>query len=293
MQNQFCKNCGQANFPNATTCTKCGQALAQPGTDRAAHQSEPPPTMMGDAPFSPQQQNPPEKKSKMMYWIIGGVAVFLVLAVGAVLLAAVGIFIYTNSGSDEVASNDTNVERKSDDPKDYGNDRDTGPDDSRDTRTGDSDNPLDDISFPSGKDVDFGDDTASTVTNASLLKFFLQKKSKVGRFNLVKATTSDDKTVFPNRDAGIQAEYKSGRVKITHRVAIYRSLDAARGDIATYRRGIRQAGARIRSSKEDQVIFTLKGLVYLAFYNPQGGLHEISSRNGNSIVRYYNSYFKQ
>ena len=228
-----------------------------------------------------------------MYWIIGGVAVVLVLAVGAILLAAVGIFIYTNSGN-EVASDDTNVERKSDDGKDDQNDRDTGPDNPRDNRTSDSDNPLDDISFPSGKDVDFGDSGgASTVTNASLLKFFLQKKSKVGRFSLVKATTSDDKTVFPNRDAGIQAEYKNGRIKLTHRVAIYRSLDAARGDIATYRRGIRQAGARIRSSKEDQVIFTLKGLVYLAFYNPQGGLHEISSRNGNNIVRYYNSYFKQ
>lgn len=278
MQNQFCKKCGQANFPNERNCSKCGQPLGV-GAD-AFGSGYPPPTKMPG-------QIPPrvEKKSKTIYWIVGGLAAAMVIFVGLAVIVAAGIFLYTTTG-DEVTHEYPATEKDSPD-RESSDERDSDP-----PTKSDSDNPLDDITFPSGKDVTFGDETNTTMNDKILLNFFLQKKAVIGRFRLVEVKTTTDRNIFPNRSAGVQAEYKNGRKRIYHRVAIYRSLQDARNDIETYKRNVKNSGARIRSSKEDQLIFVLKGLVFLAFYNQQGGLHEISSRNGNDILRYHKNYFK-
>ncbi len=286
MDNKFCNKCGQANLPNSTSCTKCGQPLGQTGGAQFA-QATPPSTIPGKPPA-------PVKKSKTMYWVIGGLALLLVLALGLVLVAAVGIFVYQNNQSDEVVRDDQDIQRKDRDSEDD-EDSDLTEDDSDDTKTKDSDNPMDDISFPDGKDVDFGDDSSgnSDIDNAALVRFFKDKKPKVGIFKLAKVVTSDDRSIFAKRLAGAEATYKSGRKVVIHRLAIYRSLDDAKGDVAAYKAAVRKIGGKIRSSKADQIIYAHKGLVYLAFYNPQGGLHELSSRNGDDILKYYKSYFKE
>ncbi|MCB1024009.1 MAG: hypothetical protein KDB79_06460 [Acidobacteria bacterium] len=276
MDNQFCKRCGQANFPDAKVCTKCGQGLL--GTGGGSF----PQSAAATASKAP-------KRNNKIYWIAGGIAAFLLLTVGVIILAAVGMFLYT-SGSPEVSRDDAPpVERRSDDVSET--DKKTDSDEKEDPP--ESENPMGDVTFPSGKDVDFGEEARSELNDQTLLSFFLDKKSKVGAFTLVEAKTSSDKTIFPNRAAGLQAEYKNGTKRLVHRVAVYKSLSDAKGDIETYKSGLANSGARIRDKKQDQVIFDRAGLVYLAFYNPQGALHEISSKNGNDILKYYNSYFKQ
>ncbi len=293
MDNQFCKNCGQVNFPNSVTCTKCGQPLAQ-SKGAQFGQPGPPPTMDAAPPMGSNMPTP-EKKSKKMYWIVGALLLFLVFSVGAILLVAVGLMFYAGSQSDDVASDDQKVERKDKESKTDEDDKEITAEDV-DDKSSNSKNPMDDISFPSGKDVDFGDDSANNsgdINDETLLKFFMDKKSQVGKFKLIEAKTSSDRTIFPGRVAGVQAEYASGSTRIMHRVAVYKSVESAREDIDSYKEAVRVLKAKIRTSKEDQLIYTLKGIVYLAFYNPQGGLHEISSRNGNDILKYYNSYFEQ
>lgn len=285
MDNQFCNRCGQANFPDANVCTKCGQALSRssgsPFSQNAAPKgavSQPNP---GHTPVS-------TKSNKKLYLIIGGVIAVLLVSAGAIILLAVGMLIYTSSDT-EVTRDDTTVAKESDSDTDKNSETKKDNDDSSDSKN--SDNPLDDVTFPSGKDVEFGEEAKNEITDQSLLSFFLDKKSKVGAFTLVEAKTSSDKTIFPNRTAGLQAEYKSGSKTIIHRVAIYKSLNDAKDDIDTYKKGLQNSGAKVRSSKEDQVIFDRAGAVYLAFYNTQGALHEISSRDGKDVLAYYNSYF--
>ncbi len=281
MENQFCSKCGQANLPNSGACSKCGQPLFSQAANN--------PNIQGGQP--PQSG----KGNSKMYWIIGGIAAFLLVGVGIVLLAAVGLIFYASS-NDQTARDENQIERSESDSKSDDDDTKSA-DDSREDDdsddSGDSEKPMDDVTFPSGKDVDFGDEASNDVDDASLLKFFFEKKSEVGPFKLIKAKTSTDRAYFPNRLAGIQAEYRSGSTNITHRAAIYKTIDDARDDIEVYKQEVKNSGAQIRSSKEDQIIYSRIGLVYLAFYNPQGGLHEISSKNGNDIIKYYNSYFTQ
>jgi len=283
MQNQVCNNCGQENIPSSFKCAKCGQPLGQPpgGGFRAQGSAQQP----SGAPDG-------GKKSNKIFWIIGGVVAVLLIGAFFVVIAAAGLAFYLSNQQEttrrefpapERSPVTNNGEKKNDPSKEI-------PDSDDSTNTG-SDNPLDDVSFPSGKDITFGDQSSGTMNNKVLLNFFVQKKSKVGRFTLANVKTSTDRSIFPGRRAGVQAEYKRGSRKLTHRVAIYDSLDDAKSDIATYRGMVRKSGAKIRSSAEDRLVFVLRGSVYLAFYNQQGGLHEISSRNGNDLIGYYNSYF--
>ncbi|MEZ5344172.1 MAG: zinc ribbon domain-containing protein [Pyrinomonadaceae bacterium] len=291
MDNKFCSRCGQANFPDANICTKCGNALSS-GAEPQFSQNPSARAAGGGSAGSMSETS--AKSNKKLYIIVGGILAVLVISIGAIILLAVGMLLYTNSQS-EVVRNDTPAERKTESDTDEKTDSQDAEDDDSgdDSESGDSDNPLDDVTFPSGKDVEFGEETKSEINDASLLSFFLSKKSKVGAFSLVDAKTSSDKTIFPNRSAGLQAEYKSGSKKVIHRVAVYRSLNDAKGDIDTYKRALQNSGAKVRSSKEDQVIFDRAGAVYLAFYNTQGALHEISARDGKDVLAYYNSYFEK
>ncbi len=288
MDNQFCSRCGQANFPDANACTKCGNALGRTSANPFSQGSAP--NGIANQPITGAAASAP-KSNKKLYLIVGGIVAVLVVSVGAILLIAVGMLVYTNSEA-ERPPDDTTVAKKTEtdsSDRESKNDEDNDGDESDKS---DSDNPLDDVKFPSGKDVDFGEEAKTEINDQGLLSFFLDKKSKVGGFTLVEAKTSSDKTIFPNRTAGLQAEYKSGSKKVIHRVAIYRSLSDAKDDIDTYKKGLQNSGAKVRSSKEDQVIFDRAGAVYLAFYNTQGALHEISSQDGKDVLTYYNSYFE-
>ena len=270
MQNQFCKKCGQANFPNATSCSKCGHLIeVSSGVPQG---------------FSA-KRTAPEKKSNTKYWIIGGVlTVFLVVGVLGILV--VGGFLVYLSSSDQI-TRENPVPESSTPTTDRTDDRRDAP---TPTTSRNSDNPLDDVTFPTGKDVTFGDETKTTMNDKVLLNFFLQRKKVVGRFKLFEVKTSTSREFFPNRSAGVQAEYRSGRKRLFHRVAIYKSVENARSDILAYKRNVKSSGAKIRSSTQTRLVFVLKGVVYLAFYNAQGGLHEMSSRNGNDISKYFAAY---
>ncbi|NNE99150.1 MAG: hypothetical protein HKN25_09045, partial [Pyrinomonadaceae bacterium] len=97
---------------------------------------------------------------------------------------------------------------------------------------------------------------------------------------------------FPGKAAGARGVYLSGSKSIVHEISVYRSKDTAKSDFASFKRRVRRDGGKIRSNKSEQIIFSMKKLVYLGFLNPQGGIHLISSRNGNDIITYYNAYFK-
>ncbi len=293
MQNQFCRKCGQVNFPNASTCTKCGNPLSQTSNNPYGTSEEPPPTMMANQQYS-NSPSPPasEKKSKTKFFVIGGIVVVLLLFIGILGIAGVGALLYFSS-QDEVASAD-NSDKKTDDETKGESDSESDGDSTDDTKTGGDDNPLSDIKFPptSGSDENIGDSSGNAkVSNAQLMDFFLKEKSTVGKYTLKNVKTTDSRDNFPNRTAGVTAEFYKGSTKVTHDVALYDSMSSIKDDFNDHKNGARRGGGKIQTSKDTSIIYIKGSLVYLAFYNPQGGFHVMSSRNGKDILEYHNAYF--
>jgi hypothetical protein len=258
MDNQFCKKCGQANFPEARVCTKCGAGLSgQFARGAFSASGEPPPTIISNQRFSG-PNNPAEKKNNKLFWIIGGTAVFLVLAVGGLgILAAIGGIVYFQS-------KEQRVEREYPVPP------------RREEKA--DDQPLEDKS-------------PGEVSDSQLIDYMRRKRSNVGNYRLdnVKGFKGDD---FPNRSAGVTALYTNGSRKVVHSIAMFRSPAAAFGDFSRYKRAIRNLrGSRVRSSSGSQIVYSYKGNIFLTFCNEAGGCHEMISQNGNNILDYSDNYF--
>lgn len=234
---------------------------------------------------------PPKKSNKMIFWIIGIVVVLLVIFVGLAGIAAIGGYFYF--------ANQEKVEREY--PGRTPKDDDDSPkkDDDypeKDTpKSGDDDSPLSDIQFPStsGTDDDLGRKQKTgggKLTDAQLVAFFLTQKPKVGRYTIKNATTLSGGGNSPNRMAGAKAEYRSGSKRVYHEIALYDSQGSVADDFVAYKRKARRGG-RIQTSKDTSIIYVKGSRVYLAFYNPQGGFHIMSSRVGKDILAYHNAYF--
>jgi len=274
VDNQFCKSCGQANFPGSTVCTKCGQALSPAGGNPFNQPNQAPnPGAQNQAP-----QPAAPKKSSKKFWIIGGIAAFLLLSLGGILIAAVGGFLYFNSQKDEVVYDYPKPDQTPTPTKD-------------DDDTSDSDNPLDDIDFPSSGDTDFGGGSNGSVSDSVLVKFFKEKKPRVGSYRLQSTQTMDGKGFFRGKTAGAMARYTSGSKSIVHEISVYSNKDNARRDFDRFKASVKSTGGKIRSNRKDQIIYAQGKLVYLGFINPQGGIHVISSRRGPDIITYYKAYF--
>ncbi|MGI8669717.1 MAG: hypothetical protein ACR2J3_07695 [Aridibacter sp.] len=255
MQNQFCKKCGQANFPNVSVCSKCGTSLANQTNQNPFNASnEPPPTME-----NPQFSNTPklEKKSNKMYWIIGGVTAVLVLFLGIAFIAGLGIYLYTNSSTDTEVANTS--------PKDNTNDED--------------------------KPINEDNGKSDEMTDGKLEDYIKNDRRTVGSYTLdnVKAFNGDD---FSGRIAGVTALYINGSKRVVHSIAMFKTYAEASDDFSKYKRNIRNLkGSQVRSSEKDRVIFAHKGSIFLTFCNEAGGCHELISSDGKTILEYYDSYF--
>jgi hypothetical protein len=290
MDNKICTKCGQVNFPNANNCTKCGNALNAAENNPFSAGGDPPPTMM-PGHFS---ATPPgaEKKSNKMFWIIGIVVVLLVSFVGLLGVIGIGSYIYYSSKKEVVYDYPKPKPEKDKTPKDDSNKDNNDKADPTD----DDGSPLSDIKFPTttGGDDGMKDNQSggnAKVTDAQLLSFFLEKKSKVGSFTLKDVTTTDSKAKFPNRIAGVSAQYTSGSKKLTHNFAAYDSVGQLKDDFDEYMQEAKRSGGKITNTTATSVIYIKGSLVYFAFYNPQGGFHEMSSRVGKDILKYHNDYF--
>ncbi|MFV0389186.1 MAG: zinc-ribbon domain-containing protein [Pyrinomonadaceae bacterium] len=268
MNNKFCNRCGQANQPNSNICTKCGASLTQG--------SQPNPNVQQNQPAHP------GKKSNTLYWVLGIGAVLIVLFIG--LIAVVGIgFLVLSSQTKETEITTSRSEKTN---------NQTGDNDGQTQNESDSSNdPLSDVKFPSEDGEDFGGQKSTSMDNSTLKAYFTEKKRTVGPFTLDKIETSDDYSLFPNRDAGAEAIYSSGSAKVLHRVALYSSLEGAEKDAEGYKEMVRNFEGKIISQKSDQIIWVYKGVTFLGFNNKQGGLHEISSKNSKDILTYYKAYF--
>jgi len=293
MQNQFCKRCGQANFPNASVCTKCGTPLSQ-ASNPYGGADEPPPTMMagGGQMFSNPTPPKKEKKSNTKYFIIGGIALVLVLFIGLIGIAGIGAWVYF-SNKDEVVRKNPDDNKPLDDSGNKQGDDKTGDDKTgSDSKT--DDDSMTDIKFPptGANDDELADNTGGgKITNAQLLDFFLKEKSVVGKYQLKKVETTDSRDKYPNRIAGATAQYTKGSTALTHEVAIYDSIDTLKDDFDDYRNAAKSGGGKLEMNNETTIIYIKGSLVYLAFYNPQGGFHVMSSRRGKDIQEYHNAYF--
>ncbi len=265
MHNQFCKNCGQANFPEANACTKCGNALN--------------PNLVANQQFA--KTPTPKKKSNKKIWIAAIVGVLLLSVVGLIGIAAVGGLLYFSSKKQVVREYPVPIKTPK---KDISGDDDGGKDD---------DSPLSNIKFPpSGGDDDLERETGDgKITDEVLLSYFKNLKPKVGRYRLKDVVAITGTSKFPNRNAGATARYTSGSKRVTHEVGLYKSINDTEDDFGTYKRAVKRRGGRIKTSKKTSIIYIKGRLVYLAFYNTQGGFHIMSSRNGKDILKYHNDYF--
>ena len=283
MQNKFCKNCGQANFPDAGTCTKCGKSLEQ----NTGNQFQVP--VQQDQPANQPQ---PPKKSNTKYFVIGALAIVLLLFIGIVAIAGIaGAIYYSTSQEDKVVREypDKNTADKSDDAKKGNDDINSGKSEDED-----DDNPLSDIKFPPTGTSDDGIDQTKKngkISNKILIGYFENQKQKVGSFSLKNVREDEDNRNFPNNTAGVRARYAKGSTSLTHEFAAYTSMADLRGDFADYKRTVKNAGSKVKTEKPTTIIYIKGPLVYLAFYNPQGGFHIISSRLGKDILSYHDAYF--
>ncbi len=268
MDNQFCKNCGQANSPNVAICTKCGKPLTPSannpfGVSNAIPAAPPPPA---------------EKKNNKMFWILGIAGVLLILGIGLLGIVGIGSYFYFSSKSDVV------YDYPNDKPQPVNADKK------------DDDDSLSDIDYPSnGSDEDLSDspnnNQPANITNKQLKGFYKAKKSTVGNWKLQSVVKSFSKASFENRDAGVRASYKSGSKKLNHSFSFYKSASSMESDFDAYIDNVKSSGGVVRTTTPTSIIYTKGGLVYFAFHNPQGGLHEISSNDGKDILKYHDDYF--
>lgn len=276
MQNKICTRCGQSNFPNSNVCTNCGNPFSQ----ASGGFNEPPPTMVVNQPSAPT----PEKKSNKTFWIVGIIGLLLVMGIG--LLAIVGIggyLLYSGSEGGTEISTDSNSS---------GSDSN----DNSSTSSGDS---LGEIKFPGTGDSSStssntnstGSSSLGTATDEQLISLFKTQKSTVGKFTLDDVTSTSDSSKYPSKDAAVKAKYSSGSIDLTHEVAIYSDMDKLKTDFDSFISDEKSSGAKVETSTATSMVYVKGSLVYLAFSNPQGGFHIISSRNGKDILEYYNKYF--
>lgn len=260
MHNQFCKNCGQANFPDANNCTKCGNPLA--------------PTAAVDQQAS--KPNPVAEKSNKKYWIAGIVGVLLLSFLGLIGIGAIGAIFYFST-KDEVVREYPAPEKKP----------------AEDEPLEDDDSPLSDIKFPptGGSDELKKETGNSKLTDEVLISFFKNLKPKVGKYRLRDVVAIKGTSKFPSRNAGATARYRSGSKRVTHEVGLYEAIGDAKDDFASYKRFVKRTGGKIKTNKKTSIVYIKGPLVYLAFYNQQGGFHIMSSRNGKDILKYHNDYF--
>lgn len=266
MDNQFCKNCGQANFPNANVCTKCGNPLTPPANNP-----------FGVSNAAPAAAPNTGKKSNKMFWILGIAGVSLVFGIGLIGIVGIGSYFYFSAIDDVVY--------------DYPNNRPT----QNDANKSDDDNLLSNVDFPpTGNDKDLDDsqnDQPLNITNKQLTGFYRVKKSKVGKWKLQGVVENFSKASFENRDAGVRALYKKGSKKLTHNFSFYKLISAMENDFDIYKDKIKSSGGKVRTTTATSVIYIKGGLVYFAFHNPQGGFHEISAKDGKDILKYHDDYF--
>ncbi len=260
MNNKFCNVCGQANLPDSSTCSKCGNSIANLGGQQPIQATQ------VQRPATPPSHPKTKKKSNTIYWVLGIGSVFLVMFFMLAIVAGAALMIYnTRTSEDIVVTRDADSESK----------RSTS-----------------DKSEPSRDEVN-EDLPIAEVDNAQLEAFFRERRAKVGKYSLVSVRSSNDKTIFPNRNAGVEATYRSGTRKIVHRAAIYASNSAAKTDGENYREAIENLDAEIRINKSDRIVYVYRGLTYFAFDNKKGGLHEVSSKSGVDIVKYSAIFFKE
>lgn len=266
MHNQFCKNCGQANFPDASRCSKCGSNLTG-----ASAQAQTPPPSPQSAPPNLKASGSPEtsKKSSNKFLIIGGIAAVFILILGFIgVIAGIGGYFYlTSNGTDEPSVQNQTVPENSALPA---VDLETN----KEVSENEPDSP------PSG-----------TMTDAKLEGYMKNDRRTVGSYTLdnVKPFKGED---FSGRIAGITALYTKGGKSVVHSIAMYGSYNEASDGFEKYKRGIgSMQGSQIRSNEADRIIFSHEGSVFLTFCNKAGGCHELISKDGNTILDYYNSYF--
>lgn len=315
MENKFCRNCGQANFPQVTTCAKCGAKLVQSpdstnpfNTPSATHQNEPPPTIavkadsleipppnqpkFGQTPPNQAGFNPPPPpnqmkvsqtnsggKSSKMYWIVGGVAGVLVLFFFVAAIAGIGGYFYLNSSSDQETTRDYPV---SDDE-----DRDKT-DNTGDEKDDDGKSKMPRISTKSDTK-----ETTGKFTNDELIAYVEDNKKTVGKYKLQSVKPINIEQYFSDKDAGISALYKSGSKKVVHNMSMYSKANTAQADYRKYVDLVKSTKAEVVSEEGGNLIYRLEGMVFFVFCNESGGCHQMVSKDGKDISDYYDSYFKK
>lgn len=211
-----------------------------------------------------------EKKGINKFWIIGGIAAFLILFFGflAIVAGITGWYYFSQPDTEFVETN-TNYSAPKDDknssiPKHNENDS----------------KPLAD------------NNNDSDVMSDTNLEYYMQNDRKtVGSYSLdnVQAFKGND---FPARVAGVTAHYTKGTKKVVHSIAMFDNYKAAADDFNKYKKGIKSLkGSKVRSNEEDRIIFSYEGSVFLTFCNKAGGCHELNSKDGDTILDYYESYF--
>jgi hypothetical protein len=314
MENKFCRKCGQANFPQVTSCAKCGAKLEQTpastnpfNTPSASQQNDPPPTIAVNAdsfkipppnqpkfsqspPGQPRFNPPPPNqqganqansggKSNKMFWIIGGIGGVLVLLFFVVAIAGIGGYFYLSSSSSDKET--TREYPVSDDE-----DKDTT--DTGDEKDNDGKRKLPRISTKSDTK-----ETSGKFTNDELIAYVEDNKKTVGKYRLESVKAINIEQYFPDKDAGISALYKSGSKKVVHNMSMYSQVDTAKADFRKYVNLVKSTKAEIVSDENGNLIYRLEGMVYFVFCNESGGCHQMISKDGKDISDYYDSYFKK
>lgn len=229
MDLNFCKNCGQANLPNTSDCTKCGTKLAP----------------INDNPFAPKSAaaatspNAQKAGNTKLYWILGIVGAVILLGGFFVVALAAGIYFYSSQ-------NETAIEN----PKPKPNPNTT------------KEKPATDTENVSPKTTILGD-LASKAKDTSLKDYIEVNYKNIGEFKM--QTVSDievkEKKVFRSSDDESFAIYSSDEknpLQILFSVAKFNTQSDVNVEVAAKKIKLIIDKGKIRSENKlsDGVIIT-------------------------------------
>lgn len=276
METIFCRNCGQANLPVETACTKCGLNLSQIKNSIPVQNFNKP---IGNTPNSTGPNSNPKKNNNLL-WILGGVGALVLIGGFLVIVIAAGFFFYAKSGNDDISSNYP-VSEKNQNKK---------PDDVETTKKND------DLS------INFPDSTDTKVTEQTLIEY-LNKRKDVGSFKHISASSQSSLNLpakmFVLSEASAFSSYmntKENSEPLILFMGAYNSIKTAKADFNLTLSNVRKNGAsNIKTTAKnggDAATFSNRGQEMLLTCNSKV-CFLFSARSNSALLQFIESFEKK
>jgi uncharacterized membrane protein YvbJ len=279
METLFCRNCGQANLPSETACTKCGLNLGRTNNINQVQNSFGS-VQNPDKPVASTSKAIPKKNNNLL-WILGGAGALVLIGGFFIIVIAAGFFFYTKSGNDEIASN-------------YPISEENQNKNSSETNSTKKDNDIS-LDFPESN-------TDTKITDATVVEY-LNKRKNVGSFKHISASSQTTLNLpakmFVLSEASAFSSYMNTSANSEPLIlfmGVYDSVKSTKADFNLTLGNVRKNGAKnIKTSSKNggdaasfsnrgqEMLLTCKSKVCMLF----------SAKSGTALLEFIESFEKK